>query len=319
METQFRKHELSLIENLEKNAYQFSFEMAAFILEFGSQNSFGKEINISHSPFKTYSINSFHLRGTEIEKIKKINRLNIIYIQRLSIAGINAPLPTPYAELIFRRTSKKDVAMAEFVNIFNSRLLGISYQISKRKYLNLQNHNNKNCLFIKTLAAFCGEDQLKMNRIFSRVSYLFWIKEKSASGLESLIKSIFQLEARVKQFKFFWYQKSETTKLGIRNIELGKNSELGKKISLSTFGIEIDLTHDDYKKIYRILTDTQYLNDLKFFIRKYIGDFLTCYINVTPKSVPQLNLFQSNPPILGKTTWFSAKNNIDSAKINVIH
>lgn len=319
MEAQFRKHKLPLIENLEKNAYQFSFEMAAFILEFGSQNSFGKEINIFHSPFKTHSINSFHLRGTEIEKIKKINGLDIIYIQRLSIAGINAPLPTPYAELIFRRTSEKDVAMAEFVNIFNSRLLGISYQISKRKHLNLQNHNDKNCLLSKTLAAFCGEDQLKMDRIFLRVSYLLWTKEKSAAGLESLIKSIFQLETRVRQFKSFWYKKSETTKLGKRNIELGKNSELGKKVSLSTFGIEIDLTHDDYKKIYRILTDAQYLNDIKFFIRKYIGDFLTCYINVIPESVPQLKLSQNNPPILAKTTWFPAKNKLDSAKINIIH
>jgi type VI secretion system protein ImpH len=318
MEAQFRNQKLSLIENLEKNAYRFSFEMAAFILEYGSQYSFGKENNIFYSPFRTHSINSFHLRGTEIEKIKKLNGISTIYIQRLSIAGINAPLPTPYAELVFRRSSAKDIAMAEFVNIFNLRLLGISYQISRRRHLNLQNHSNKNCLFIKTLAAFCGEDQLKMDRIFSRISYLFWTKEKSASGLESLIKSIFQLETQVKQLKSFWYHKNETTKLGMKNIELGKNSELGKKVSLSTFGIEIDLTHDDYKKIYRILVDTQYLNDLKFFIRKYIGDFLICYINVIPKSVPLLKLFQNNPPILGKTAWFPAKNNLDPAKINAI-
>lgn len=318
MESELRNKELSLINILEKNAYQFSFEMAALILENGSQNSFGKEINILHSPFRTCSINSFYLRGTEIERIKKINGINTIYIQRLAISGINAPLPTPYADLMFRRTSGKDFAMSEFVNVFNSRLLGISYQVSKRRYLNIQNHSDKNCLFIRVLSAFCGEDPLTMDRLFSRVSYLFWIKEKSASGLESLITAIFQMETHVKQFKSFWYNKSEITKLGVKNIELGKNSELGKKVSLSTFGIEIDLTHDDYEKIYRLLTDKQYLNDLKFFVRKYIGEFFICYINIFPKSVPQLKFSKDKPPLLGKTAWFPGKNKLDPARVNAV-
>ncbi|GHU12424.1 hypothetical protein FACS189449_06050 [Alphaproteobacteria bacterium] len=276
--------------------------MAAYVLEHGSAVSFGKETNVLRSPFKTKSINSFHLRATEIENISEIDGVPTIFIERLTIAGLNAPLPTPYAELIYMRTIEHDVAISSFINAFNSRLLGISYQISKRRYLTLQNHD-ENCMLIRTIATFLGENPATMDRRLSRLAYLFWTKEKSAAGLEAIITSYFKLETHVKQFRSFWDKRHDVALLEKDKLKLGKNSILGSRVPLPSFGLEIELSHNNYEYIYKILTDKKCMDSLKFLIKKYLGEFFSCKLSITPKSVPPLQLGNA---LLGKTAWMSA-------------
>ncbi|MDR0968827.1 MAG: type VI secretion system baseplate subunit TssG [Holosporaceae bacterium] len=308
METTIRNKKLSLRDELFYYPKKFSFETAAYVLEFGSSVSFGKETNLADAPFKTVSVNSFCLRGTEIEKISEVNGVPVIYVERLSISGLNAPLPTPYAELVYRRTQEQDFAIGEFLNMFNARLLGVSYQISKRRYLNLQRCDDS-CLTLKTLAAFFGESSKTFNRRMSRLAYLFWTKEKSAAGLEAVVSSIFKFTTKAKELRTFWADRREIQKLG--NMKLGIDSELGEKVSISSFGVEVDLTCDDYRKIFRALTEKKYLNDLKAAIRKYLGDFFRCSLSLTPQSVPPLKMGNA---ALGKTSWLQGKA-LDSAKI----
>jgi type VI secretion system protein ImpH len=309
---------LPLKEELRNDANLFSFEMASYILEHGAQTSFGKETNIVHAPFRTVSVNSFHLRWSEIVKIQEIGNINTIYTGRLAIFGLNAPLPTPYSELIFRRAFEKDFAMADFINIFNSRLLGISYQISKRRYVALQNHRDENCMLVKSMATFVGECPEKMKKQLASIAYLFWIKEKSASGLESLITFIFKFETTVKQFRLFWTDVCENNALK-GNVKLGRNIVLGNKALISSLGVEIKLTHDKFEKILELITNDQYLENLKYLIKKYLGTLFSVHISVVPKNVPPLILNTDGKTILGRTSWFPSnrKSNIrfDPAKI----
>jgi predicted component of type VI protein secretion system len=311
METAVRNKTLSLNDELLRYPKRFSFETAAHILEFGSPVSFGKETNIADAPFKTVNINSFHLRGTEIEKIFQINGVPVIYIERLSISGLNAPLPTPYAELIYRRTQEQDFAVGDFLNMFNARLLGVSYQISKRRYLSLQRCDDS-CLTLKTIAAFLGESSKTFDRRMSRLAYLFWTKEKSAAGLEAVISSFFKFTTKVREIRTFWANdRREIRKLG--DMKLGSNAELGTKLSVSSFGVEINLTHKDYNKIFQALIDKKYLDDLKRLIQKYLGDFFCCELSITPQNVPPLKM---GNVMLGKTSWIPGKI-LDSVKIDL--
>ena len=320
MESQLRKQNVSLENDLEQNAYRFSFEMAAYTLEYGSDVSFGKNIAVNQAPFKTISINSFYLRGTEIEKVETIEGKKTIFIERLAITGLNAPLPTPYGELIQRRTREQDTAMAAFVNVFNSRLLGISYQISKRRYLNLQNHKNGNCMFVRSIAAFCGEDFQKMNRRLSRISQLLWRKEKSASGLESVITALFGFKTNVNQFQIAWTDIAENNRLDKDQIRLGINSGLGTKAAVANLKIRINLTHHSFDKIYQFFCSPEEKNELsqlKYIVKKYVGDFYICYAAVTPKTVPPLYLGsqKSYKPILGRSSWLPT-NDTDNQKFS---
>ena len=324
MGSQLRKQNVSLEDDLEQNAYRFSFEMAAYTLEYGSDVSFGKNIAVNQAPFKTISINSFYLRGTEIEKIETVEGKKTIFIERLAITGLNAPLPTPYGELIQRRTREQDTAMASFVNVFNSRLLGISYQISKRRYLNLQNHKGENCMFVQSIAAFCGEDFQKMNRRLSRIAQLLWRKEKSASGLESIITALFGFKTKVDQFQMAWTDIAENNRLNKEQMRLGINSGLGTRAAVANLEIKINLTHHSFEKIYRFLCPAEEENELKqlkYIVKKYVGDFFTCHAAITPQIVPPLCLSarSSNKPILGRCSWLSTSSGgaFDSAIIKL--
>ncbi|MDR3151553.1 MAG: type VI secretion system baseplate subunit TssG [Holosporaceae bacterium] len=303
---------LSLEETLKEKPRQFSFEMAAYVLEYGSPASFGKEVNVSQSPFKTKSLNSFHLRATEIEKISEINGIHTVFVERLAISGLNAPLPTPYAELIMMRTVEQDTAISSFINAFNSRLLGISYQISKRRYLALQDHR-KNCMLTRSIAAFLGEDPEKMERKLSRLSYVFWTTGKSAIGLEAIITSIFNLEAKVKQHHIFWDKRDGVILLGDRNLKLGNNSMLGKTVPLSQFGVTVEVSHKNYEILFQLLTNQESITRLKDIIKKYLGNFFYCKISVIPKSVPPLKLGCATQ--LSRNSWLPSSGLLDGANI----
>ncbi|MDR0677489.1 MAG: type VI secretion system baseplate subunit TssG [Holosporaceae bacterium] len=296
MESSGGNKELSLKEELYNYSKQFSFEMAVYIFEYSSKISFGKETDLSIAPFQTKTINSFHLRGTEIEKILIVNEIPVIYVERLAISGLNGPLPTPYAELIFKRSLEKDTSSSLFINIFNTRLLGISYQISKRRWLNLQSHKS-NCLLLRTIASFFGENPLTMDRKMSRLSYLFWTKERSVTGLKTIISSFFHFIVEIREFKTFTIKRNNIQKLG--NMRLGCDSELGKLFFVSSFGIEINLIHDDYRKIFHLITDRKYMNEVKSLIRRYLGDFFFYTLKLTPKNVPPLKISET---LLGRTS-----------------
>jgi predicted component of type VI protein secretion system len=286
--------------------------MAAYVLEYGSSVSFGKEVNVSQSPFKTKSLNSFHLRATEIEKISEIDGIHTVFVERLAISGLNAPLPTPYAELIMMRAVEQDTAISAFINAFNSRLLGVSYQISKRRYLTLQDHH-KNCMLVRTIAAFLGEDPEKMERRLSRLSYVFWSTGKSAAGLEAIITSLFDFETKVKQHHIFWDKRDGVILLGNKKLKLGDNSLLGETVPLPQFGIVIEVSHKNYEVLFQLLTDQKSITSLKNIIKKYLGDFFTCKIRVIPKSVPPLKLECAAQ--LGRNSWLPSSGLLDGSNI----
>lgn len=304
-----RNEELSIEEDLLQNSRCYSFEMAAKILAFGSNENYGKEIYFKNAPFFTVNINSFCLRGTEIEKITEENGKKNIFIERLSLAGLNAPLPSPYAELVYNRNLEKDFAFGSFLNAFNSRLLGISYQISKRRYLCLQADYRRDFLILKTISNFMGENNRAESRKMSRLSYLFWTKERSAIGLEIIVKYLFKFETKIKQLAKERIRNENVNKLG--HIRLGRNFDLGDHFITKNLGISIDLYTDNYKKIWELLAIEEKREELRSVIRRYVGSFIRFSIFVNPRKVPPLII---KKVFLGRTSWIPGKRP-DAARI----
>jgi predicted component of type VI protein secretion system len=162
---------------------------------------------------------------------------------------------------------------------------------------------------LRVIATFWGKFQESIDKKMARLSYLFWTKEKSAAGLEAAVSSFFGFTTNVKEIQTFWTNRQEIHLLG--NMKLGATSELGKRLSLSSFGVEVNLTHDNYNKIFHLLSDRQYLNDLKLLICTYLGDFFHFTLSLTPRNVPPLKMSET---LLGKTSWMSGKT-FDSSKI----
>ena len=309
MENSVRNEALPLEQSILQNPRAYSFEMAVKILGSNSKINYGKELSIRDAPFRTVNINSFYLRGTEISKIIEEDGTKVIFIERLSLSGLNAPLPTPYAEILYNRSLERDFAFSRFLNTFSSRLLGISYQISKRRYMCLQADNHKNYLVLKTLMSFIGGHAGRLDYRLSRLAYLFWTKEKSASGLEAVIHYLFDLQVRVSQLMLNYMPNNNVKRLG--EAVLGKSADLGKSFLEVNTGINIHLFSNDYQKICDLLTVPLKRKELMIAIRKYVGNFIKFWVFATPGQVPPLNI---NHAILGKTSWLTGKK-LDAARV----
>lgn len=293
-----RKQKLPLKDEVFEYGGKFSFETAAQVLEFGTRVSFGKEINVRDAPFKTSSIYSFYLRGAEISKIAKKNGENVVHIERLAIAGLNAPLPSPYGELVFRRTLDQDDAMHEFFNIFNTRLLGISYQVSRRIHLGLQNHLENYCNLISVAANLFGGIRENIDKRISRLAYIFWTKERSAEGLRAIISHRTGLDVRIEEFLHGWEKLDETNRLG--RVKLGEDSYLGRYISTADKRVKIYLGYDNADRIFKLIDDENRLKDLRNLIRRYLGIFVRGELEFSAK--------QTSAALLGKC--FLGKNSL---------
>lgn len=316
MEPHIRNNDKSIISKIKENPRGYSFDMLAFVLNHENVYSFGKEPTFSARILHTKNINVFYLRATEIEKVTFPNyQKPIIYTQRLSIAGLNAPLPTPYAELMHDRMREQDLTMLEFFDIFHSRLLGISYQINKKKYLSLHKKDEKN-LLLETIYAFFGNDEKFCVPRISRLAYLFWAKEKSAHGLEVLLHLILQSEIKVHQFLPKKIRKAQLSLLGKSNNKLNVSAELGKEVSILC-RIMIDITLDNFSKVKHLTKNGKYKDYIKLVIKKYIGNFTSCVLNIIPTTNVQ-------PPILGRMqlgtlSWlcFDGTTKFDGKKVEI--
>jgi len=300
-----RKQKISLEEDLLKNPRKYSFEMTAKILCWHSHHDYGKEISVQDAPMKTVSINSFHLRGTEIEKITNDNNKKVVHVERLSLAGLNAPLPTPYSEMVYNQTMQRDYAFAKFLNSFNARILGISYQVSKRRYLCLQANPKQDYMVMRTLAKFFGEE--KIDRKYARLAHLFWTKEKSVVGLESIIKYLYPVDVRVDQFIPMRIKNTSYNRLG--HMRLGVNFDLGSHFTVVNMGINVHLSGDGHL-ISKLIFKKEKREELKRIVKKYLGDFVKFSIFATPNDAPPLKMRQ----LLGHNTWLPGKN-LDESKI----
>ena len=291
-----RKQKLSLNEDLLKNPRKYSFEMTAKILSWHSTYDYGKEISVHNAPLKTVSINSFHLRGSEIEKILSEGDKKVVYIERLSLAGLNAPLPTPYAEMIYNCNVAKDYSFGKFINTFNARILGIAYQVSKKRFVSLQANKKRDYMIIRTLANFFGESSI--DRKYARLAYLFWTKEKSAAGLESVIKYLYPLDVKIEQFTPTRIPNNNYNRLG--HIRLGIDSDLGSHFTVVNLGITIHLSGDDHT-ILKLISRRDKREEIKRVIEKYLGNFIKFEVFVKPSKVSSLKMKNG----LGHTTWLS--------------
>ena len=300
-----REQKLSLEEDLLKNPCRYSFEMTAKILCWQSSQDYGKEISVYDAPIKTISINSFHLRGTEIEKISTEEGKKVVHIERLSLAGLNAPLPTPYAEMVYNQTVNRDYAFSRFLNSFNARILGISYQVSKKRYLCLQANPKQDYLVIRTLAKLFGEDNF--DRKYARLSHLFWTKEKSAVGLESIIKYLYPVDVKIGQFTPMRIPNTSYNRLGY--MRLGVNFDIGSHFTVMNLGITIHLSGQSHV-ISKLMFKKEKREELKGEIKKYLGDFVRFSIFVKPDTVPPLRMKR----LLGHDTWLPGKS-LDESRI----
>lgn len=251
----------SLAEQLFSEGYSFEFHQAIKILEmmhpdalplgYGSSPeqeamSLKSRVLFSYPPSDIYEI------SLGCSNDNSYTSPVILKVNFLGIAGANGPLPLPYSERIFERFKASDPVAADFLDIFNHRLLSILHRIRRKHWVGLDSINPHKTHLAQVIYSFIGlrtkhlQDRMPFrNRNLLFYAGLFWQQPKSHEGLRMILGHYFNLPVKVVPFKGGWekIEATQVSKIGSKGQFncLGQGAMLGERIWNATQKLTICL------------------------------------------------------------------------------
>ncbi|MBS0271590.1 MAG: type VI secretion system baseplate subunit TssG [Proteobacteria bacterium] len=229
--------------------YRFEFHQAIKLLEYLNPKAmpFGETVNNqdevvtvkSRVYLESISSDIYSLENLSLEPTSSQYAPPILNINFMGIAGIQGPLPFPYTEMIIQRIRNEDSSLKEFLDIFNHRLASILHRTRKQYLISLNTLTPEKTDIAEGLKAFLGVDQPSLeNRLHvpdrSLLDYagIYWTRPHSARGLESILKSYFNIPTHVEKCVGKWrpISKNQQTHIGRK----GQWQKLGNGAALGT-------------------------------------------------------------------------------------
>ncbi len=314
----------SIAEFLYESGHRFNFFQAVKILEIMDQekNSVGTEPDPSKEAVRFKSKVALDFPAGEIDAIEeprgeKVSRMTVNF---LSLAGVNSPLPSSYAELAIERAWKKDPALKNFLDIFNHRLISLMYRIRKKHHIGFAFKPPYDDNISSFLFALIGLEtpglrqrmQVKDRALLYYVG-LFNQQPRSMTGLDAILSHYFQLPVRGVPLRGQWLhlEPDQHTHIGAS----GQNQILGEDVVLGTRVWDVQ---SRFRLHLGPLSIDQFMDLLpigRAFIpmcqltRFYAGGEFTFGFKLQLKAaeVPEARLSGENGPRLGWTSWLKTK------------
>jgi len=153
----------------------------------------------------------------------------------MSLAGPNGPMPVVFTEMLLEQTKVRDFGAADFLDIFNQRLLGLLYRGRKKHHLSLQGSAWRRSAAVRALQALSSVSlknsaQIRLNHVA-----LQGASPRSVIGLVQVIKDRLGLRCVVESFVGNWVEVTDPVqpRLGGRRqsaLRLGANTTLGTRV-----------------------------------------------------------------------------------------
>ena len=249
----------AVAEALSRQAFEFEFDQAIAILEQERPlTPIGEGCDPATESVEIKSHVSLANPPAELHKLqRKPGKKATLWVNFLSLAGIQGPLPTPYTELVLQRNRQKDFAFRDFLDIFNHRLAGLWFRFRKKYRIGLSSVKPEKHPVGKTLLQLAGiqnpdsllDDstaQASSQRVFLTYNDLLWRRPHSAAGLLCLLGSYFQVPTQLDLFQGQWRQPMPSDLSLIGNTDgryhaLGQSMILGQKVWDQAAGVLITL------------------------------------------------------------------------------
>jgi type VI secretion system protein ImpH len=130
----------------------------------------------------------------------------------MGLTGPMGVLPHVYSELILDRLRAKDSSLANFLNIFNHRLISLFYRAWERYRYLTKYHLGERDLFSGYLRDLLGlgteglsERQEIEDETLMPFIALYAMQSRSATALEQILGEYFEVPVEVKEFAGCWY------------------------------------------------------------------------------------------------------------------
>lgn len=350
MPTKSWRKNTSITRKLTETPYEFQFLQAIRLLErsalFENETS---QSSIACNPvarFTPPASETLRFRTNQSlafpsSEIKSIQRTDTssgtaqwqLVVNLMGLTGSMGVLPFHYTELILKRQKEKDDSMAQFLDLFNHRILSLFYQASVKYHLPLQYERNrlhntredKQDQQTRALLSVIGmgTDGLT-NRLYTKdeslvyYSGLFSQKVRTATGLRQILSAHFGIPVEIDQFVGQWQDLIDDVRSRLpdrnnptgRNVSLGRSAMLGKRGWFAQGKIHIILEPLNKQQLDRFAPSTHAFKALNELARLYIGmendyDFI---IRIKKSDIPSgIQLSKKAPPIIGWNAWLSNK------------
>jgi len=274
-----------LTEDLEKNGPKYNIFQAVFIAEKISKGFFpdrqDEKFDQKGLKFRPYEMYVFP--PTDIREISFKDKKMEFVLNFMGMYGINSPMPRCYHEQVAIQQSihgAGEVAIQNFLDIFNNRFYWLYYQAWKKYRYFLQLSEDIQSKSTQRVFSFIGLGPRfeKIHTYFSpfkliQLSGILSNRLRNKMGLRILLKEFFPgCEVRIKEFVPNKVPLSGLPKLGGGEMILGQNSVLGRSVMdyLSKICIQMGpIKFDDYLNF---LPDEKKTSLLKEIIELYLND-----------------------------------------------
>jgi len=240
-------------------------------------------------------------------------------VNLLGLAGQYGPLPIPDTERILANVARRDLAMRDFLDIFNHRLLSLLLKIRKIHQPSMtagQPHLDRTAFYFYSFFGL-GNPALR-NRIGvqdrSLLHYCGILSQhpRSASGLERFFSDYFQVRVDVKQLAGGWryLEPDQWTRIGVTsgvNNSLGRTAMVGQRYWDQQGTFEVNLgplnldTFEDFLPVGRGFTP---LCELSRFYAGVDAEF-RFRLTLSAPQVPETRLARKSR--LGWTSWLKTQ------------
>lgn len=297
MATDVRQQTSSLADQLYHQSYLFEFHQALKILAYMYPEatplgesplpeneivSLKSRILFSYPPSDIYDITKetqtvFLPSNLKTSQIKIVCRVNFF-----GIAGSNGPLPVAYSEQIYECLKAGNDTAADFLDIFNHRLLSIFHRIRCKYWIGLENQRPDKTRIAQITYAFLG---LGTPHLQKRLSFpdrkllyyagLFWQQPRSMEGLKTLLHHYFEHQVDIVPFVGGWENIEADQQTRLMQPEhfntLGQGAMLGTQVWNAMQKIIIQLGPLTRAQFHSFLPHHEHYKKLCDLIRLYLG------------------------------------------------
>ncbi len=234
----------------------------------------------------------------------------------LGIFGQTGALPEFYTEQMQRQARKKHTELADFLNLFNHRLISFYYRaweknnlfFSYQRSLKRGTIENKNNQTLK-------DSKLNKKHIMYYYAGFFSQWPRNAINLAALLSDYFELPIKVSEFEATSQilPKNSCSLLSYahKNNQLNREVFLGRTLCSFQSKIQINIGPIDYTKFSELFPTKEKISAIYELAKFYISDgiILDIRLILSANSMPPLILTHKPMMHLAWNTWLSCKRN----------
>jgi len=271
-----------------------------------------------------HTVNHMGFSSNEVENI--LQRTGIlgacdvydIDVGSMGLTGPTGVLPQHYTRQVQQRIKQHDYALADFLDMFNHRLISLLYRAwaKYRLTVDFEDHQSqgKQSPATRAIQSLAGQYSGLYYETPLYFAGHFARQTRSASSLQTLLQDYLQHPVSLESFMGRWLQIGKKDRLCIGSNGFGRNNRLGDGVLPGNrvwdvqSKCQINIGPITYAEHERLLPDTSEFKELETLIRSYVPAHLLIELHfIIEDETKNTQKPLGNSLRLGWNTWLNSQ------------